>query len=83
MAFYDCVRTLNINTLDELKPYISIYHVLAPSETQCNHLGRANVFFSNVLIVACNSSLERSHPKDSKTGFIFVVGQILKILHHF
>ena len=40
-------------------------------------------FFSNVLIVAYNSSLERSHPKDSKTGFIFVVGQILKILHHF
>ena len=37
MAFYDCVRTLNINTLDELKPYISIYHVLAPSEAQCNH----------------------------------------------
>ena len=40
-------------------------------------------FFSNVLIIAYNSSLERSHPIESKTGFIFVVGQILKILHHF
>ena len=36
-------------------------------------------FFSNVLIIAYNSSLERSHPIESKTGFIFVVGQILKI----
>ena len=33
-------------------------------------------FFSNVLIIAYNSSLERSHPIESKTGFIFVVGQI-------
>ena len=40
-------------------------------------------FFSIVLIVLYNSSLERSHPKASKTGFIFVVGPILKILHHF
>ena len=40
-------------------------------------------FFSVVLIVLYNSSLERSHPKASKTGFIFVVGPILKILHHF
>ena len=54
--------------------------ILSNANENCRESQR---FFSNVLIVAYNSSLERSHPKDSKTCFIFVVGQILKILHHF